>query len=157
MGKLDIVAEPGTQGIVITRVFDAPRALVFKAHTDASLIKKWWGPSRYTTTVEQLDAKPGGIWRFIQRDAGGDEYGFHGVFHEVAAPELIVQTFEFEGMPGHVSLETARFEEGDGRTTMTGISVFQTVEDRDGMLQSGMEGGATESMERLTELLRTLA
>lgn len=157
MTKLDLVAKPGTHAIVITRVFDAPRALVFKAHTDPHLIPKWWGPRSHTTRVDKMDVEPGGTWRFVSQDADGNEFAFHGVYHEVAASELLVYTFEFEGMPGHVSLETGTFEEHDGQTTLKGNSVFQTVEDRDGMLESGMEGGATESMERLAELLRTMS
>jgi uncharacterized protein YndB with AHSA1/START domain len=156
MSKLDIVAEPGSHAITMTRTFDAPRHLVFKAHTDPDLIPKWWGPARFKTTIESMDAKPGGTWRFIHRDDDGNEYGFHGVYHAVVAPELLIYTFEFEGMPNHVSLETGRFEERGGKTTLAGITVFQSVEDRDGMLESGMEGGAVESMERLAELLKTM-
>jgi uncharacterized protein YndB with AHSA1/START domain len=153
MTKLNLIAEPGKQEIVMTRVFDAPRELVFKAHTDPKLIPQWWGPRRFTTTVERMDAKMGGIWRFVHQDANGNEYAFHGVYHEVASPERLVQTFEFEGMPGHVLLETATFEEFEGKTKLTSRSVFQSVEDRDGMLQTDMEEGAAESWNRLAELL----
>jgi uncharacterized protein YndB with AHSA1/START domain len=153
MTKLNLIAEPGKQEIVMTRVFDAPRELDFKAHTDPKLIPQWWGPRRFTTTVERMDAKMGGIWRFVQQDANGNEYAFHGVYHEVASPERLVQTFEFEGMPGHVLLETATFEEFEGKTKLTSRSVFQSVEDRDGMLQTDMEEGAAESWNRLAELL----
>jgi uncharacterized protein YndB with AHSA1/START domain len=153
MTKLNLIAEPGKQEIVMTQVFDAPRELVFKAHTDPKLIPQWWGPRRFTTTVERMDAKMGGIWRFVQQDANGNEYAFHGVYHEVASPERLVQTFEFEGMPGHVLLETATFEEFEGKTKLTSRSVFQSVEDRDGMLQTDMEEGAAESWNRLAELL----
>jgi uncharacterized protein YndB with AHSA1/START domain len=100
-----------------------------------------------------MDAKMGGIWRFVQHDADGNEYAFHGVYHEVAAPERLVQTFEFEGMPGHVLLETMTLEELEGRTKLTVRSVFQSVEDRDGMLQTDMEEGAAETWDRLAELL----
>jgi uncharacterized protein YndB with AHSA1/START domain len=153
MAKLNLIAEPGKQDMVMTRVFDAPRELVFKAHTDPKLIPQWWGPSRFATTVDRMDAKVGGIWRFVQYDADGNEYAFHGVYHEVAAPERLVQTFEFEGMPGHVLLETMTLEELEGRTKLTVRSVFQSVEDRDGMLQTDMEEGAAESWDRLAELL----
>jgi uncharacterized protein YndB with AHSA1/START domain len=149
-----IIAERGKQEIIITRVFDAPRDLVFKANTDRNLIPKWWGPKRFTTRIDKLDARAGGLWRFVQRDAAGNEYAFHGVYHEVRSPEWIVDTFEFEGMPGHVSLETCTLEELGGKTKMIGRSVYQTVEDRDGMLKSGMEEGVFESMERLAELLK---
>jgi len=152
-----IIAERGKQEVIITRVFDAPRALVFRAYTDRNLKPQWWGPKRLTTTIDKMDVKPGGQWRFIQRDAAGNEYAFHGVYHEVRSPERIVDTFEFEGMPGHVSLETCILEDIDGKTKMTGRSVYQTVEDRDGMLASGMEEGVFETMDRLAELLAKLA
>lgn len=156
MAKLNLVAEPGMHSIVITREFNAPRELVFRAFTDPTLIPKWWGPSDYTTTVDQMDVRMGGIWRYVQRGANGDEYGFRGVFHEIKSPERLVYTFEWEGMPGHILLETVTLEARDGKTIVTDASVFQSVEDRDGMLQSGMEGGATESWDRLEEILKTL-
>ncbi|MBO0684473.1 MAG: SRPBCC domain-containing protein, partial [Candidatus Dormibacteraeota bacterium] len=106
-----------------------------------------------TTTVERMDVRPGGGWRFVQRDAEGHEFAFHGLYHEVSPPERIVDTFEFEGMPGHVALETTTLEDLGGRTRLTTITVFQTIEDRNGMVASGMEQGATESMDRLEELL----
>ena len=137
----------------MTRVFDAPRDLVFKAVTDPTMIPQWWGPRRLTTTVDQLDLRPGGVWRFVQHDAEGNEYAFHGVYQEIVPPERIVQTFEWEGLPGHVSVETMTLEAHDGKTTMTARSVFATAEDRDGMLQSGMEEGARETWDRLAELL----
>jgi uncharacterized protein YndB with AHSA1/START domain len=140
MSKATLTADPAKQDIVMTRVFDAPRELVFKTYTDPAHIPHWWGPKNLSTTVERMDVKPGGGWRFVQRDGDGNEYAFHGVYHEVVAPERLVFTFEFEGMPGHVMLATVTF-------------VFQTIEDRDGMLASGMEQGATESMDRLAELL----
>jgi uncharacterized protein YndB with AHSA1/START domain len=151
-----IIAEQGRQEVIITRVFDAPRKLVFKAYTDRDLIPQWWGPKRFATTIDKLDVKPGGIWRFVQRDAAGDEYAFHGVYHEIISPERIVDTFEFEGMPGHVSLETLTLEEIGGKTKVTGKSVFQSVEDRDEMLKEGMEEGVFETMDRLAELLGKL-
>ena len=148
-----VVAEPGKQEVVITRVFDAPQYQVFKAHTHPDLIPTWWGPARYTTVVDRLDARPGGSWRFVQYDTAGNKYAFHGVYHDILSPELIVNTFEFEGTPGHVSLETAIFEDVGGRTKVTYRSVFQTVLDRDEMIKAGMEEGMLESMDRLAELL----
>src|SRR5213594_5118410 len=139
--------------LVTTHTFDAPRALVWKAWTDPKLIPRWWGPKRYTTTVEKMEVRPGGTWRFIQRDSEGNVYGFHGEYKEVVPPERIVDTFEYEGMPGHVLIESATFEEIDGRTKVTQKSVFETVEDLEGMLASGMEDGARETMERFTELV----
>jgi uncharacterized protein YndB with AHSA1/START domain len=154
-----ITAEPGTQEIVITREFDAPRTLVFKAISDPTLLPQWWGPRYLSTQVDKMDVRPGGQWRFIQRDAQGNVYAFHGVYHEVLAPQRIIDTFEFEGLPetGHVTLETMRLEElPGGRTRLTTQSVFQSVADRDGMLQSGAEDGVYDTYDRLAELLTKL-
>jgi uncharacterized protein YndB with AHSA1/START domain len=153
MTDLQVVANPGTQEIIVTRSFDAPRELVFNAFTDPDAIRRWWGQRDTETIVDGLEARTGGRWRFVERDKDGNEYGFHGVFHEVTSPERIVWTFEFEGMPGHVLLETFSFQEQDGKTHMVDSSVFQSVADRDGMLQSGMESGAAESFDRLDEYL----
>lgn len=148
---------PSDREIVMERVFNAPRALLFKAYTDPNLIPRWWGPRKYTTTVDRMDVRVGGAWRFVQRDAAGNEYAFNGEYREIAPPGRLSYTFEFEGMPGHVLLETVTFEEHDGQTKVTVTSLFQSVEDRDGMLQSGMEQGAKESQDRLAELLGSIA
>jgi uncharacterized protein YndB with AHSA1/START domain len=153
-----ITAEPGKQEIIITREFDAPLKLVFKAFTDPKLYIEWLGPRKLTMTLETFEPKNGGSWRYIQKDQDGNEYAFHGVNHEVT-PERIISTFEFEGLPekGHVILETTRFEAlSNTKTKLTSQSVFQAVEDRDGMLQSGMEEGVNESYERLDELLEKM-
>jgi uncharacterized protein YndB with AHSA1/START domain len=143
--------------VVLTRVFDAPRELVFKAHTDPELIPQWWGLRSNTTIVEELDPRPGGAWRFVQRDAKGNEFAFHGEYREVMSPERLVNTFEFEGIPGHIILDATNFEElPDGRTKLTATSLFATIIDRDGMLNSGMESGSNESWDRLAELLAAL-
>lgn len=144
---------PSEKEITLTRVFAAPRARVFAVLTDPALIPHWWGPRRMTTEVDQMDVRPGGTWRFINRDTDGTEYAFHGVYQEIVAPERVVQTFEWEGLPGHVSVETMTLEEQDGQTTLPTTSRFDTTEDRDGMLHSGMEDGARETWERLSELL----
>jgi len=157
--KTTIIVEPGKQELIITREFDAPRELVFKAVTDPTLITQWWGPRYLSTEVDKMDARTGGQWRFINRDSQGNEYAFHGVYHEVRAPERIIDTFEFEGLPetGHVTLETMKLEQlPGGRTRLTTQSVFQSVADRDGMLQSGMEEGTKDSYDRLEELLRKM-
>lgn len=157
--KTKLTAEPGKQEIVVVREFDAPRELVFKAFTDPELYVQWLGPRDLTMTLETFEPKSGGSWRYIHRDKEGNTYAFHGVNHEVTAPERLIGTFEFEGLPeaGHVTLETARFEAlPGGRTRLTVQSVFQSVEDRDGMLQSGMEGGMNESYDRLDELLEKI-
>jgi uncharacterized protein YndB with AHSA1/START domain len=156
MTNLKVIAEPGSHAIHMSREFAAPRALVFKTFTDPALIPQWWGPSSVTTVVDRMEVKKGGVWRYLQRDAEGNEYGFHGVYHEIASPDRLVYTFEFEGMPGHVLLETITFEEQDGRTTMIDLAVYQSVEDRDAMIQSGMESGAAESWDRFEALLKAL-
>ena len=154
-----ISAEPGKQELLITREFDAPRELVFKACMDPKLISQWWGPRNLSTIVDKMDVRPGGQWRFINRDAEGNEYAFHGVYHEILAPERVIDTFEFEGLPetGHVTLETMKLEElPGGRTRLTTQSVFQSVADRDATLQSGMEAGVNDTFDRLAELLKTM-
>lgn len=151
--KMTFVAEPGKPTIVMTHVFDAPRKLVFEAYTNPKHIPHWWGPRRLTTTIDTMDVRPGGEWRFVQRAPDGKEFGFHGTYREIVPPERMVATFEFEGMPGHVLVDTVTLEEQEGKTKLTITSLFQSVEDRDGMLQSGMESGASESIERLAELL----
>ena len=153
--KTTITSEPGKQELFITREFDAPRELVFKAHTDPDLFAQWIGPRGLTTTLEAFEPVSGGKWRFTQTDKDGNNFGFHGVFHEVS-PERVIQTFEFDGLPesGHVTLETMTLEElPNGRTRLTAQSVFQTVSDRDGMVQAGMEHGVNEGYERLDEIL----
>ena len=152
MTKTEFIAEPGKQEIVITRVFDASRELVFKTSMDPNLIPKWWGPRSLTTTVDKMDVRPGGVWRYVQRDSDGNEFAFHGVYHEIS-PSRFVQTFEFEGMPGHVLLEICTFEDIDGKTKLTEKSVFESIEDRDGMLKSRMEEGAKETLDRLAVLV----
>jgi len=154
--KTKFTAESGKQEFFITREFDAPRELVFKAFTDPNLYVQWLGPRKYKMRLEKFEPRSGGMWRYTHSDEKGNAFGFHGVNHEVLPPERLIDTFEFEGLPekGHVSLETARFEElPGGRTRLTIHSVFQSVADRDGMVQSGMEQGMNESFERLDELL----
>jgi len=153
--KVTVKAEPGKQELFITREFDAPRALVYKAHIDPKLYVQWLGPHGYEMILETFEPVSGGKYRYIHKDKDGNEYGFHGTFHEVSE-ELMIQTFEFEGMPerGHVALDTMRLEElPGGRTRITIHSVYQSVEDRDGMVQSGMETGIREGYERLDEIL----
>lgn len=154
-----IIAEPGKQDITIIREFEAPRELVFRAYTEPELYVRWLGPRGYEIELEKFEPWSGGSWRYLNRDEHGNVYAFHGVNHEVTAPERIIGTFEFEGLPerGHVILESAVFEALPGnRTRMTGHSVFGSVADRDGMLQSGMERGVVDSYERLDELLPSL-
>jgi uncharacterized protein YndB with AHSA1/START domain len=147
------VTLPSDREIMMTRVFDAPRDLVFQAHTSSEHIEKWWGRRGSTLIVCELDFRPRGKWRFVERSADGEEHGFRGEYREIVPPERIVWTFEYEGMPGHISVETMTLTEHGGKTTLTAVSRFDSVEDRDGMLQSGMEVGANETWDRLAEYL----
>ncbi len=156
MGNELTVTTPSDKEIVMTRVFDAPRELVFEAHSSCEHISHWWGPRKYEVAKCELDFRPGGKWRIVHRDPDGQEFAFRGEYREIVRPERIVWTFEFEGMPG-ANVESFTLEERDGKTLFTGTSVFDTVEQRDGMLESGMEGGAAESMDRLDEYLVVLA
>jgi uncharacterized protein YndB with AHSA1/START domain len=153
MPRTRITAEPGSPVITLSRVFDAPRELVYRAHVEPDLLVRWLGPRRLTMRIDRYDVRHGGSYRYVHAEADGTEYGFRGVFHGEPSPDGITQTFEFEGYPGHVSLETARFIELDGRTTVEIRSVYQSVEDRDAMIASGMETGIDEGYERLDELL----
>jgi uncharacterized protein YndB with AHSA1/START domain len=147
------ITTPADREIHVERVFDARRDRVFAAFTDPELIPQWWGPRETTTIVDQMNVEAGGSWRFVSRNSDGSETGFRGTYREVTPPERIVQTFEWEGMPGHVSVETAVFEDLGERTKVTSTSVFHTTEERDGMLGSGMESGLNETYARLDELL----
>jgi len=148
---------PSDREIVGSRIMDAPPELVFKAYTDPELIPRWWGPRRYATTVDKMDLRPGGVWRFVHRAADGGEYAFNGVYREIVPPKRLVYTFNYEGAPGHEAVETVTFEEAEGgKTRMTDHLLFETREERDGMLNSGMEEGAAETIDRLAELLREL-
>jgi uncharacterized protein YndB with AHSA1/START domain len=153
MEKPTYIAMPGSLEMVITHKFEAPRELVYKIYTDPSLIPEWWGPRDLTTIIERMELRPGGIWRYIQHDAQNNEFAFHGVYHSLELNKQIISTFEWEGMPGHVILETTRFDEQRNRTIVTQQDVFQTVQDRDGMIQQGMEQGIIEGDERFNELL----
>lgn len=155
MAETEIIFEPGRQDIVIRRVFDAPRDVVFAAYTDPTLIPKWWGSRRFTTEVDRMKVERGGEWRFITRNnVDGNEYAFRGVYHDVVAPDRIVATFEFElGGPGYLQLTSDTFEEIDGKTRYTSVSLFQSIEDRDGWIPTDMDTGIRESMDLLDELI----
>lgn len=149
------VTTPSDREIVMTRDFDAPRELVFEAHTSCEHLSNWWGPRRYEIAGCELDFRPGGAWRILHR-AEGEEHAFYGEYRDIVRPERIVWTFEWGGMPGHVSVETLTLEEQDGKTRLTARSVFDTVEDRDGMLATGAAEGAAETWDRLDEYLEVL-
>ena len=153
--KTEIIAEPGKQELCVKREFDAPRELVFRAHTDPEIYVKWVGPRDLKMTIEKWDCTDGGSYRYThERD--GQKYAFFGVNHEVHAPERIIGTFEFDGLPerGHVILGTTEFEElPGGRCRLVHQSVFRSVADRDGMIASGMEHGVNEGYEKLDAYL----
>jgi uncharacterized protein YndB with AHSA1/START domain len=155
MAGLVVTAEPNTPFITMTREFNAPVDKVFKAYTDADIIKKWFGGRKYKTEIDKFEPHWGGAWRLVQKSDDGEEYAFRGVFHTVKENEFVTWTFEFEGVPDHPCLETVYFIEKDGKTQMKSLSVFQSVEDRDGMVQSGMEEGASEGLDILAELVES--
>jgi uncharacterized protein YndB with AHSA1/START domain len=157
MSELQITAEPGVPQVRTERELDAPRDLVYRTFTEPELLAQWLGPRKYTMTVERFEPRDGGTWRYVHADDTGNAYGFHGVFHGDPSPERMVQTFEFEGAPGHVSMDTVTFEEHDGKTTVRTNSVFQSVEARDAMVASGMGDGMSEGYDRLDELVAKLA
>ena len=156
MSKTEYVIDPGKYDIVMTRVFDAPRELVFRAYTDPKLFAQWWGPRGYKNRIDKFEARRGGEWRVVQTDLSGNEYAFRGVHHDVVAPERIIATFEFEGVPGHVLMQTATFETVGDKTRLVQQAVFQSAQDRDGMIASGMQKGSDDSMDRLAELLEAM-
>ena len=153
--KLEVTTPTDTT-IQMTRVFDAPRELVFEAHTSAEHMSNWWGPRKYEVVSAEYDFRPGGKWRIVHRGPEGDEHGFRGEFKEIVPPERIVWTFEYEGAPGQIAVETMTLEEKDGKTTLTALSDSGSKEARDAMMESGMETGAAETYERLDEYLEVL-
>jgi uncharacterized protein YndB with AHSA1/START domain len=157
MTELQITAEPGVPQVLTSRTFDAPRDLVFRAFTEPDLLVQWLGPRKYTMTIERYDLRDGGSYRYVHSDDAGNAFGFHGVFHGEPSPDGMVQTFEFEGAPGNVSLDTLTLEEHDGKTTVRTNSVFQSVEARDAMVRSGMAEGMNDGYDRLDDLLAKLA
>lgn len=156
-GKYELlISTPTEREIVMSRTFDAPRELVFEAHSSCEHIARWWGPRKYEVVACEIDFRPGGAWRIVHRGPDGDEIAFFGEYQEIVPPERIVWTFGFEGMPGEPGPETYVFEEHDGRTTITSSAVFGSKEERDGVLASGMVSGATETYDRLEEYLEVL-
>jgi uncharacterized protein YndB with AHSA1/START domain len=148
-----ITAHPGQPIIDIERIIDAPVDAVFRAHVEADLIAQWLGPKGYEMDVTRFDASDGGAYEFIHRNPEGEEFRFRGSFHSIVAGKRVIRTFEWLGAPGHVSLESVEFEDLDGKTRITSRAVYQSVEDRDGMVEHGMAMGVTEGYERLDELV----
>jgi uncharacterized protein YndB with AHSA1/START domain len=156
MTKTHITAEPGLPQITVTRSFKASPALLLRAYTEPDLLVQWLGPRNYAMTIDRFEARDGGTWRYVHSDDQGNTFGFHGVFHGTPSLDGIVQTFEYEGWPGHVSLETLTFEPQGETTLVRTHSVYQSVADRDAMVESGMEQGMNEGFDRLDELIATL-
>ncbi|MEO8200590.1 MAG: SRPBCC family protein [Gemmatimonadota bacterium] len=145
------MTQPSDREIRIERIFNASRDRVWRAYTDPRQIAQWWGRGN-TLVIERFELERGGHWRFVEHGPDG-VHGFEGRFREVTPEERLVQTFEWDGMPGHVTVETAVFEDLGDRTRVVTTSLFHTTEERDGMVQSGMEGGLNESYAALDELL----
>lgn len=146
------VTTPSDREIRIERIFNASRDRVWQAFTDAKLLAQWWGRG-HKVDIERLEVQRGGHWRFVEHTDQGPQ-GFEGRFREVTPPERLVQTFEWDGMPGHVLVNTITFEDlGDGRTLVATMSLFHTTQERDGMVQSGMESGLNQSYAALDNLL----
>jgi uncharacterized protein YndB with AHSA1/START domain len=150
--ETEIIVDPDVPMVRIIREFDAPPDKVFRAHTDPELVRQWLGPRRHEMIIDHWDCRTGGSYRYVHA-SDGNEFGFHGCFHDVA-PNRIVQTFTFEGFPEQVALETLVLEDlGGGRTRLVAQSLVDSFEARDGFVASGMEGGVREGYERLDELL----
>jgi uncharacterized protein YndB with AHSA1/START domain len=155
MAETKVTIPPGIPQVIVEREFEAPAELLLRAHLDPELLKQWLGPRELTLSIDCYETRDGGKWRFVQWDPAGNEHGFHGVFHGEPSIVGIVQTFEYEGAPGHVKLDTTTFDEHDGRTLLRTVSSFQSVDDRDAMVASGMEHGLRDSGDRLDALLET--
>jgi uncharacterized protein YndB with AHSA1/START domain len=152
--QTEVIAEPGVPTIVMRRTFDAPRELVHRAYADPDLLKQWLGPDRLEMRIDEYELRHGGRYRFVHIDEDGTEYAFRGVFHgDQGVDGGMMRTFEWEGLPGHVSFESARFIEQDAVTVVESTSVFMAVEDRDGMIANGMQTGVDEGYAKLDALL----
>lgn len=158
MSKNNLVIDKEKKEIQMSRVFDAPAELLWKAHTDPKLITQWWGPRKYETIVETMDVRVGGTWRFINRGEDGQDHAFYGEYKALQEPVSITWTFNYEPIgPGHEITETMQFEELEpGKTQIKTVSRFNSIEDLEGMVQSGMEEGAVETWDRLSELAQSM-
>jgi len=153
VNRRTVTAPPGGQSIAFTREVEAPAARVFAAHTEIETLARWTGPRGTTVEVRAFDARAGGLWSYVVRGRDGVGWAFFGSFHEVSAPHRLVQTFEFEGDPGHPTFETLTFTDlPGGRCRVDGLSLFGSVSERDAMLD-GMDSGMDVNYERLDELL----
>lgn len=148
------VSTPGDREIRIERIFDAPRDRVWRAFTEPTLLAQWWCRGN-TMVIERFELERGGHWRFVEQSEG--VHGFEGRFREVTPQDRLVYTFEWDGMPGHTVLETVELEDlGGRRTRVVNTSLFFTPEERDGMLQAGMEQGLSQSYDALDRLLSSI-
>jgi uncharacterized protein YndB with AHSA1/START domain len=153
-----VVTLPADDQILITREFDAPAALVWRALTEPDLVKRWWSGERGEVLSAEIDLRVGGTWRYVMvADSNGMEVGFHGEYHELVEAERIVSTEVFEGMPDASSLNTTTLVEDGGKTTLQTLVVHSSQEHRDGHINSGMEGGMQEAFDRLEAVARSLA
>jgi uncharacterized protein YndB with AHSA1/START domain len=154
---LRVTAPEGLPFVEFVREFDAPVEKVFRAHKDPDLYKRWVGPRGYEMDLQEYDFSTGGGYRYVHKDGQGGEYAFRGVFHVVRDNDFAIQTFEFEGFPDVVSIESMKFEDlGNGRTRLSGKAVYPTLEARDGMVSSGMEKGMIDGYDQLEELVTSL-
>ena len=149
------VTVAGEREIVLTRVFNAPRRLVFDAITKPEHVARWYGPFGFTLPVCEIDLRPGGRWRFVMRKPNGKEIGLGGVYQEIARPDRLVSTEAFDDYPGE-TLNTLTLVEANGGTTMTNVVQCPSIQVRDAILQSGMEKGAGETYDRLAEHVESM-
>lgn len=158
VGKLEVEIPDGRPETVLRRSFEAPRDLVFEAHTSCEHIRKWWGPRNTSCSTCEMDFVEGGAWRVVLRNADGSETPFKGEFREIKRPERITWTFIFDVPPYNedAAVETIVFGEEGGRTTITVTSVYPSIEVRDAVVASGMAEGAGETWDRLDEYISTL-
>jgi uncharacterized protein YndB with AHSA1/START domain len=152
-----VVTLPTDTKILITREFDAPRHLVYRAYTTPELIKRWWAGERGEVTSAEVDLRPGGTWRYVMIANAGFEVAFHGEYREIVPGERIVTTDVFEGMPDAAAVTTTTFAEKDGRTTLSILVEHSSQQHRDAHINSGMEGGMQESMNKLEQVAHSLA
>lgn len=150
------VTLPADDQILITREFNAPKHLVYKAYTTPELVRRWWAGERGEVTSCEIDLRVGGIWRYVMIAHGEFEVAFHGEYREIVPYERIVTTEVFEGMPDAEAVDHVTFTEEDGRTTLTMLVQHSSKEDRDAHINSGMEGGMQESMDRLEQVAVSL-
>jgi uncharacterized protein YndB with AHSA1/START domain len=157
--KVEFIIDPAQPTVVMKRVFDAPRRLVYEAMTNPKYLGQWYGPHGFTVVEAHNDLRVGGKYRIVQRSPEGHEFGFRGVNKEVDAPRRLVYTWIFEPLPDKEALVTALYEESDDgkKTHFTNTLAFQSLADRDGYLSTGATEGASASMDRLDEVIRSLA